>query len=422
MARPLVPTLLLSLVVLFSCADKPKTDSTDGCEPPDCVMYPEPDAPKVLPLRIGAVRFELYLDSLEGKRVGLVVHPASVVGPNNTHLLDTLRSRGVNVTAIFAPEHGFRGDADAGAHIVDGKDTKTGLPIYSLYGANKQPSKAQLAQVDILLFDLQDVGCRFYTYLSTLNYLMDGCAQAKVPLWVLDRPNPNGKYVAGPILEAEFFSFVGMNPIPILHGMTLGELAQMINGEGWLVSGQNTCTLKVIPMEGYQRDSAYALPISPSPNLPNAVSIARYPSLCLFEPTTVSIGRGTDFPFQVAGLAHEDNQLVSNLPLIFTFTPQSIPGKSSSPKNEGKECQGIDYRKEGPVGFDLEPLVAFYGYASNQSKFFASKDFFFKLCGTKRIYNALVADKSAEEIEAMFTEECAAFRTQRTPYLIYSDN
>uniref|UniRef100_UPI00359423E3 exo-beta-N-acetylmuramidase NamZ family protein n=1 Tax=Persicitalea sp. TaxID=3100273 RepID=UPI00359423E3 len=273
-------------------------------------------------LRLGIDRTGEYLPLLTGKRVGLVVNHTTLFS-NGTHLADSLLALGVNIQTIFAPEHGFRGQADAGATIKDGKDAKTGLPIVSLYGKNKKPSVEQLKDIDVMIFDIQDVGVRYYTYPSTMHYVLEACAENGKPCLVLDRPNPNGNYVDGPVLDPKFKSFVGMNPVPVVHGLTSAELALMINGEGWL-EGKKSCDLTVIPCTGYNHRMVYELPVKPSPNLPNLQSIRLYPSICLFEPTIVSVGRGTDTQFQVIGAP---NKVYGP----YEFTPVDKPGAQNPP-------------------------------------------------------------------------------------------
>ncbi len=275
-----------------------------------------------------------YLPLIQDKRVALVVNHTSLVG--QLHLVDYLKRKNIKIEKIFAPEHGFRGDVSAGAEIKDNIDAKTGIPVISLYGETRKPTKEQMQNVDIVVFDIQDVGCRFYTFISTLHLVMEACAENNVPLVVLDRPNPNGDYVAGPVRKPGFESFVGMDPIALVHGCTVGELAKMINGEGWLET-KNKCDLTVIPVLNYTHSTKYKLPVKPSPNLPNYTSVRLYPSLCFFEATSVSIGRGTEFPFQVIG--GPDSTLGK-----FQFTPISIPGVSDHPLNEGKVCYGVDLR------------------------------------------------------------------------------
>ncbi|WP_105258580.1 exo-beta-N-acetylmuramidase NamZ family protein [Pseudoalteromonas sp. T1lg88] len=363
-------------------------------------------------IQVGASRFEHYLPLLKGKRVGLVVNQTSTLG--DTHLVDALLAKQVKITTIFAPEHGFRGDQDAGAHIDSGIDTKTGLPIISIYGKNKQPSAEAMSQVDVVLFDIQDVGVRFYTYISSMHYMMQASAAAKAEFIVLDRPNPNIAYIDGPILEPEFRSFVGMHPIPVLHGMTVGELAQMIVGENWLEKGVNP-ELTVIPVANYARDRGYSLPIKPSPNLPNDQAIGLYPSLCFFEATPVSIGRGTDFPFQVLG---HDKVVLGE----FTFSPRSIVGAASSPKLEGLVAKGLDLRQSQVRGLDLGWLIAAHKRFAEQGEvFFSSAGFMDKLAGTDALRLAIESGQSEAEIRKSWQAGLDAFKAARKKYLLYPE-
>ncbi|HBY87631.1 MAG TPA: DUF1343 domain-containing protein, partial [Colwellia sp.] len=339
---------------------------------------------------VGAEQIEQYLPELKGKKIGLVVNQTSTVF--NEHLVDVLLTNNVDIKMIFAPEHGFRGDHDAGEKFDSSVDTKTGIPLISLYGKNRKPSLTTLEKLDVIVFDIQDVGVRFYTYISTMHYMMEAAADAGVKFIVLDRPNPNGAFVDGPILEKEFRSFVGMHPIPLLHGMTVAELAQMIKGEGWLTS-KKELALSVYKVKNYQRNIAYILPIKPSPNLPNAHSIALYPSLAFFEATPVSIGRGTPFPFQVIG---HDNVHIGN----FTFTPVSIPGAASKPKFMNIRVQGEDLRQVISPGLDLEYILSWYkAFAKQKTTFFNSPKFMDKLAGTDKLRKAIMAGQSAEQIK-----------------------
>src|SRR5690606_13033265 len=315
MSRLILIAICLSWLV--QCADRRPVTTPE--EPPK--------------LEVGAVQFDRYLPLLEGKRVALVVNHTSLAG--DVHLADTLKSRGVNLVKIFAPEHGFRGTADPGEHIEDGVDRKLGLPVVSLYGNNRKPTSEQLTDVDVAVFDIQDVGTRFYTYISTLHYVMEACAENGKKVIVLDRPNPNS-YVDGPVLDTAFRSFVGMHPIPVVHGLTVGELARMINGEGWLAGGR-TCELEVILVNGWSRNDFYSCPVRPSPNLPNDQAIRLYPSLCFFEGTVISVGRGTQTPFQVIG-----NPLLVGME--YHFTPVSIEGMMKNPPFENQVCYGLDLR------------------------------------------------------------------------------
>lgn len=358
----------------------------------------------------GAEQLPLYFNKIQNQRVGLVVNNTSVIG--QTHLVDTLRKLNVNVVKIFAPEHGFRGDADAGEKVKSGFDSKSGLPVVSLYGDNKKPKPEQLEDIDILVFDMQDVGVRFYTYISTLHYILESGAENQKKVIVLDRPNPNGMYVEGPILDMKFKSFVGMHPIPVLYGLTNGELAVMINKEKWLSNGV-ICDLTVIPLKNYTHSSKYELPIKPSPNLPNALSIALYPSLCLFEGTKISVGRGTEFPFQVVG--YPDSSFGS-----FSFVPRSIPGMSKNPMHEGKKCFGIDLRNEkNGGGFKLNHLIYFYQLWPEKEKYFNS--FINNLAGTDQLKIQILAGKTEKEIKESWKPELEKFKILRKKYLIYPE-
>jgi uncharacterized protein YbbC (DUF1343 family) len=350
-----------------------------------------------------------FLPLLQQKRVALVVNNTSLVG--STHLADTLLSRGVMIKKIFAPEHGFRGTADAGEDVKDGTDTRTGLPLVSLYGNNKKPTPEQLADIDIVIFDIQDVGVRFYTYISTMHYLMEACAENNKILLVLDRPNPNGSYVDGPVLEPEFKSFLGMHPIPLVHGLTVGELGNMINGEGWL-AGQKKCLLKVIPMKNWKHSDRYSLPAKPSPNLPNDQAIVLYPSIGLFEGTVISLGRGTQMPFQVLG--HPD---LKDMP--FEFTPVSITGMSKNPPHENKVCHGIDLRN---VSFEphltLKYLIDFYNAFPDKNKFFNAASFD-KHLGTSKFRQQVISGLTEEEIRASWKSDLDKYLAMREKYRLY---
>lgn len=351
-----------------------------------------------------------YLPGLKGKRVGVIVNHTSLV--NDAHLVDFLVLNDIDVKKIFVPEHGFRGQADAGEKVDDSKDNKTGLPIISLYGANKKPTAEQLKELDVLVFDLQDVGVRFYTYISTMHYAMEACAEQQLPFMVLDRPNPNGHYIDGPVLDMKYTSFVGMHPIPIVHGLTVGELARMINGEKWLANNMQ-CDLITVKMEDYTHQSSYDLPVKPSPNLPNALAIAAYPSLCLFEGTAISIARGTTFPFQAIG--YPDPQYGS-----FSFVPKSIEGMSKNPPHEGKTCYGIDFRNQKwNHKFTLQYLIDYYKKSSDKSEFFNA--FFHKLAGTDELAAQIAADFSEEEIRVSWQTELEKYKQIRKKYLLYPD-
>ena len=363
-------------------------------------------------IQVGAERSELYLPLLHNKKVALVVNQSSRVAEQ--HLLDYLLAQQVNVVRIFAPEHGFRGDHDAGAQVNNDIDQQTGIPITSIYGKNKKPAKQLMDEVDVVVFDIQDVGARFYTYISSMHYMMEAAAETGTAFIVFDRPNPNGKFVDGPILEPAFRSFVGMHPIPVLHGMTLAELALMIKGERW-INQADDLNLSTISIANYRRDKPYVLPIAPSPNLPNSQAIQLYPSLCFFEATPVSIGRGTDFPFQVMG--HDKVALGS-----FTFTPTSRPGAALHPKLEGKLSQGIDLRSSNIHGLDLQLFIqAHQQFAQQQQNFFEHADFMDKLAGTDKLRLAIEQGQSLEQIRLSWQSGLQKFRQQRRPYLLYPD-
>jgi uncharacterized protein YbbC (DUF1343 family) len=361
-----------------------------------------------LAMQIGAACMPDYLPQLQGKKVALVVNHTALLG--KTHLVDTLLSAGIEIKKVFAPEHGFRGDADAGELLQNSTDAKTGLPIVSLYGKNKKPTPEQLADIEIVIFDIQDVGVRFYTYISTMHYVMEACAENDKKLIIFDRPNPNGSYIDGPIREYKYKSFVGMHPIPIVHGLTIGELAQMINGERWL-KNQLQCKLEIIKNKNYRRQDSYGVSVGPSPNLPNDLSIQLYPSLCMFEGTSVSIGRGTTFPFQVIGAP--DKVFGS-----FSFTPQSIVGMSKNPLHKDQVCYGIDLRQSGFKGhFTLKYLLDFYQKSSNKSKFF--NKYFDTLAGTAKLREQIQAGMSEKEIRASWEKDLQAFRLKSQKYLLY---
>lgn len=356
--------------------------------------------------KVGAERTAIYFPLLEGKSIAVVGNQSSLIA--STHFVDSLVNSRLDVVKVFSPEHGFRGTADAGAYIENGVDERTGLPIVSLYGSNKKPKAEQLAGIDVLLFDIQDVGARFYTYISTLHYVMEAAAEHNISVMVLDRPNPNGYYVDGPVLDTAFRSFVGMHPIPIVHGMTIGEYAQMINGEKWLKKGVE-CDLNVIPMTAYERYKPYDLPVKPSPNLPNAQAVNLYPSLCLFEGTTVSVGRGTPLPFQHYGAPY--------LKSDYYFIPKSGEG-AKYPKHEGQKCFGIDLSKHKKLEqIDLSFLMNAYEQSEDKSTFFNA--FFDKLAGGNSLRISIIEGKSEEEIRKAWSDELEAFEKIRSTYLIY---
>jgi len=368
------------------------------------------------PVVPGAERLEMYLKLLEGKSVGLTINQSSMV--QGRHLVDVLLENKVDIERIYAPEHGFRGTADAGAKIEDQKDSKTGLSVLSLYGKKRKPSQEDLAGVDIMIFDIQDVGVRFYTFISTMHLMMEACAEAGIPMIVLDRPNPNGYYVDGPVREPEYKSFIGMHPIPVVYGMTIGELATMINGEGWLENGVQ-CDLTVIACENYDHTMTYDLPVAPSPNLPNLRSILLYPSLCFFEGTNVSIGRGTANQFQVIG--HPDFA-----PGGYTFTPEPMPG-AMKPKYDGVTLHGtnlstlttdeiLEWRS-----INLSWLIQYYTYLSDKGAFFLENLFFDRLAGTAKLREQILAGWSEEEIRGSWEKDVKGFKAKRKLYLLYQD-
>lgn len=366
--------------------------------------------PQSLVFGTGADNFAGFSKFIKNKRVGVVTNQSGLL-QNNLHLVDYLLDKKINVTKIFAPEHGFRGTADAGEMVVDGKDLKTGLPILSLYGDNRKPKIEQLQDVDVIVFDLQDVGARFYTYISTLHNVMEACAENNVPMIVLDRPNPNGSIVDGPILEKEFSSFVGMHTIPVLHGMTMGEYAQMINGEKWLKNGV-VCDLQVVACNVYRRDMVYDLKVKPSPNLPNAQAINLYASLCFFEGTNVSVGRGTDSQFQIYGSPFLPN-------IDFCFVPLPNEG-AKDPMHNGKDCFGEDLSKIQPLKqLELKWLLKAYHETCDQSKFF--NPFFNKLAGGKKLQKQIEQGLLEESIRSTWQDGLVNFKAMRKKYLIYAE-
>jgi uncharacterized protein YbbC (DUF1343 family) len=365
-------------------------------------------------IQAGAERTDLYFPQLSGKTIGIVCNQTSIIGDVN--LVDSLIGAGFSVKAIFSPEHGFRGDSDAGSDINDGMDKKTGVRIISLYGKKTKPLPSDLKGIDILLFDIQDVGVRFYTYISTLSLIMEAAADNGIPIIVLDRPNPNGFYVDGPVLDTSFRSFVGMHPVPVVYGMTIGEYAEMVNGEGWL--GKKKCILTVIPMKGYTHSMIVRLPVRPSPNLPNWQSVYLYPSLGLFEGTFISVGRGTDFPFQVIGHPH---YVIGS----YLFKPESIPGVSEHPPYEGQECLGAnldvvaDHYARNGHHFSLEWLIRMHNFFRDSTDFF--NPYFDKLAGTDQLRKDLVNGKPESEIRGSWKKGLDAFMLIRKKYLLYPD-
>ncbi|CAM4317378.1 exo-beta-N-acetylmuramidase NamZ domain-containing protein [Gillisia hiemivivida] len=412
-------TFLFVLMLSVSCGrgtGQINSEATDVSKEKDSIISSEKISPKLV---LGANRTEAYLPLLKNKKIGIVGNQSSLIlnsspenkTPTYTHLVDSLVSLNIDIVNIFSPEHGFRGTADAGETIKDGKDLKTGIPIISLYGDNKKPKPEQLKGIEVMIFDLQDVGARFYTYISSLHYVMEACAENSIQLIILDRPNPNGHYIDGPVLKPAHSSFVGMHPIPVVHGLTMGEYAQMINGEKWVKNGIQ-CDLQIIEMENYTHDLKYELPVKPSPNLPNSKAINLYPSLCFFEGTNVNAGRGTNKQFQVYGSPFLNQEIYN-----FSYTPESLEG-AKSPKHLGQLCNGKDL-SETPFleGINLKWLIDAYENTENQNGFFNS--FFTKLAGGPELQKQIEAGMTSEEIKATWQEDLSAFEQMRAEYLIY---
>jgi uncharacterized protein YbbC (DUF1343 family) len=367
------------------------------------------------PVITGAERTEVYLPMISGKKIAVAANQTSMIG--SVHLMDSLVSCGIDIVRIFSPEHGFRGNEDDGALVKDGIDQKTGIQIRSLYQESKKPDKSDLEDIDIVIFDIQDVGIRFYTFISTLHYIMEACAENGKSLIVLDRPNPHGFYIDGPLLKPEYRSFVGMHEVPLVYGMTIGEYAMMINGEGWL-SGGLKCNLTVIQCANYDHLSKYDLPVRPSPNLPTMNGVYLYPSLAFFEGTVLSVGRGTDFPFEVFG--HPDLTGCS-----FTFIPESRPGAETNPVLKGQECKGVDLRylrdlgHERPARIDLQWLMFAYSHIPDTGEFF--NDYFEKLAGNDILRKQIIMGLTEDEIRESWKEDLEKFKTIRKKYLLYKD-
>ena len=363
----------------------------------------------------GAEQTEAYLPQLKGKKVGLVVNQTSTVG--NLHLVDLLKQKQVNIQAIFAPEHGFRGDHSAGEKVKSGIDAKTGITVFSLYGNQKKPSKEMMQNLDIVLFDIQDVGARFYTYISTLHYVMEACAEQNKTLIILDRPNPNGFYIDGPVLDTAYKSFVGMHPVPVVHGCTIAEYAQMINGEQWL-KNKVQCKLSIVKVKNYTHWTTYKLPIKPSPNLPNMSSIYLYPSLCFFEGTSYSLGRGTPMPFECVG---KPNISIGS----DTFTPKHLPGIADHPPHEGKLCRGFNLQEYGKNiaphqgKINLFWMIDLYTNDKDSAQFF--NNFFDKLAGNATLKKQIMMGMSEEEIRKSWQADLKKYKAIRQKYLLYAD-
>lgn len=400
-------TLLILVFPLLSCGKVNSASKINISTPKQQIIEITQDS-----ILTGAQQTSAYLETLKGKQIAIVGNPTSVVFSSKhkaVHLVDTLLSHNINIKKVFAPEHGFRGTVDAGEVVKDGIDLQTGLVITSLYGKNKKPSAEMLAGLDMVIFDIQDVGARFYTYISTLHYIMEACAEENIPVLILDRPNPNGHYVDGPVLDMKYKSFVGMHPVPIVHGMTIGEYAQMINGEKWLKNGIQ-CAINVIPLKNYTHQTPYSLPIKPSPNLPNDTSINLYPSLCLFEGTSFSVGRGTDMQFQVFGSP-------KFLQKEFYFTPKPNLG-AKNPKFNTKICYGRDLRNN-PVEKMLNFTYIIEAYESIEEKTTFFTPFFTTLAGNKILQEQIESGKNTEQIRNSWQTDLDAYKMIRTKYLLY---
>jgi uncharacterized protein YbbC (DUF1343 family) len=373
------------------------------------IQFPEKE--RILP---GAYATGEYLPLLKGKKAGIVANNISLI--QKTHLVDTLISLKVDIDKIFGPEHGFRGDQADGTMISNSKDPKTGIEVISLYGDHKKPTKADLKNIEIIIFDIQDVGARFYTYISTLTYVMEACAENNIPLIVLDRPNPNGFYVDGPVLEIAFASFIGLHPVPVVYGMTIGEYATMVNREKWLKDGKQ-CSLTIIKCGNYTHNSRYQLPVNPSPNLQDMKAVYLYPSLCLFERTVVSVGRGTDNPFKVFG----HPKFTSG---TYSFTPQPIEGVSEDPLLKGQLCYGKNLTNEAESikangKIQLSWLIEAYKNLNSKTEFFTKN--FDKLAGNSKLREQIIGGKTETEIRKSWQPELDSFKKIRKKYLLYPD-
>ena len=409
----LVTELIVFLFVLFAFGS---IRSFDGPPKLSNKLYLSgiQDTLKIIP---GADQLESYLPLLKGKRIAVVANGTSVIRstqkgtnrPSFTHLIDTLLSLDIEVVKVFTPEHGFRGHADAGEKVADDKDLTTGLPLISLYGQHKKPDPDQLKDIDLVLFDIQDVGVRFYTYISTLSYVMEACSAEGIKVMVLDRPNPNGHYVDGPVLEPRYSSFVGMHPVPLVYGMTIGEYAQMMNGEGWLEQGLK-CDLTVIPVKNYRHDKVVNLPIRPSPNLPNDLSVNLYPSLGFFEGTIINAGRGTEFQFQRYGAPFFPKT-------EFSYTPQANFG-AKYPKFKGEKCYGVDLTNEKRLSkVNLVWLLDAYQKTPKDKDFFGKT--FTAHAGTEKLQKQIESGMTADEIRDTWQNDIKSFEKIRSKYLLY---
>lgn len=422
--KPLLSIFLLALLFAVSCSSGNRIPP-----PPFKTNVPNPynvdidalDKGKSASMKTGAEQTNLYVPLLKGKRVGMVLNPTSIIGKK--HIVDSLRALRLNIVKVFGPEHGFRGQASDGAKVQNDVDAKTGIQVISLYGSHNKPTPEDLKGIDIMVFDIQDVGARFYTYISTLHYLMEACAENNMELMILDRPNPNGSYIDGPILEEKHKSFIGMHPVPITHGMTIGEYAQMINGEGWL-KNKVKCKLNIIKLANYTHSMPYTLPVKPSPNLNTQQSVLLYPSLCLFEGTVISQGRGTYFPFQVLG----NPKLAGKYK--FSFTPVGIAGMSESPLHQNEKCYGLDLRKYDAKSFvktgrlNLQWLIEMYKAYPEKDKFFdhtlnKRMNNFNRLAGTESLKQQIIAGKTEQEIRNSWEPGLSQYKLARKKYLLY---
>jgi uncharacterized protein YbbC (DUF1343 family) len=414
------PAVCLAMVCLQACAG-PKPAEVKVTREQSIPVVRQDTPAAVSQIRTGAEQTEKYLPLLQGKRVGMVVNPTSVIG--QVTVVDSLIKRGVNIVKIFGPEHGFRGDASAGIAVNDAVDQKTGIKAISLYGKHEKPTAADLTGVDVMVFDIQDVGVRFYTYINTLQYVMEACAENGKEVLILDRPNPNGFYVDGPILDPQFISGIGLQPIPIVHGLTVGEYAQMLNGEGWL-KNKVKCKISVVTVENYSHDMPYTLPVKPSPNLNSQQSILLYPTLCLFEGTFISQGRGTLTPFTVLGAPKLKGKYT------FAFTPKSIKGMAETPLHQNEECYGLDLRgydfsniRENKT-LNLKWLIELYLAYPDKADFFNQKlskqmNNFNRLAGVSSLKEQIIAGKSEQEIRASWEPGLSKYKEIRKKYLLY---
>ena len=412
--------LFLLILLVLSCSseirEEAPIESRTNISLEDQKYEPTPSE---LEIKVGAESISEYLPMLKNKRVAIVGNQTSVIG--STFLVDTLLSLGIDVTLLFAPEHGFRGNHDAGEKVKHSQDSKTGLQIFSLHGKTHKPTKESLENVDVILFDVQDVGVRFYTYISTLHYVMEAAAENNKAVIVLDRPNPNAHYIDGPVLDTNFKSFIGMHPVPVVYGMTIGEYGEMINGEYWLKDSLQA-DLTVIKLKNWTHDKEYVLPIPPSPNLPNQLSIYLYPSLCFFEGTEVSVGRGTDYPFQVWGHPNAQCDSIKRI----SFTPVSMPGKSKHPKHENELCKGIDFRKYSTDSvrknwkLEILPMQEAQSCIQPEKKFFSRTAFFNLLAGNKQLLQQLEEHKTEKQIRSSWEPQINNFKLIRVKYLLYN--